>query len=91
MVRLESGSDRIDRRRLGHASRAEWVTVNGSYSVIGGSEIFTITGVVYGLTFVSAQPSTGPDVISLATDPRAAWLVLAACASAHHDRYIVVT
>jgi hypothetical protein len=66
-------------------------TDNGSYSgLYGGSDISTITGIVSGLTFVAGQPSTGPDVISLATKPRAGWLVLAAYATSPHDCFILV-
>jgi hypothetical protein len=64
---------------------------NGSYSgIYGGRDISTITGIDVGLTFVSGQPSTASNVISLATKPRGGWLVLAAYATSPHDCFIVV-
>ena len=64
---------------------------NGSYSgIYGGRGISTITGIEVGLTFVSGQPSTASNVISLATNPGAGWLVLAAYATVPHDCFIVI-
>jgi hypothetical protein len=54
-------------------------TYHGSYAgIYDGSGVSTITEIMGGMTFVSGEPSTGPTVISLATNPRAGWLVMAA-------------
>ena len=64
---------------------------NRSYSgIYDGSGVSTIGDIVLGLSFVSGQPSTGRTVISLATSPRAGWLVMAAYANEARNCFIVI-
>ncbi len=63
-------------------------THNDSYAGIDGSG--GISDIVTGLTFLPAQPSTGRTVISLATNPQAGWLVMAAYEKEARSCFIVL-
>jgi len=70
---------------------AIFYTDHGSYSgIYDGNGVSTIGEMVHGLTFVSGQPSTGRNVISVATNPWAGWLVMAAYGNEARTCFIMI-